>query len=305
MVSKIYTEPTIEPVTLLELKSFLRIDSTDFADDLTSVQSIFPGDHIVAASYSLVGTGVDVLGYQALVLLESGTNGASGTVDVKLQDSDDNVTYTDVASGAFTQVTEATDNATFEKAYTGTKQYLRVVATVGTATCDFGVSILKKSPTSAEDDLLNNYIKAARIRAEELTNRAFITQTWIYYLDVFPSGRYIQLPYAPLQTITSLIYTDSVAVANTFAVSNYDADTNSEPGRLILKYGLSWASATLAAMNPIAIKFVCGYGSTTASVPEPIRIWIRGLAAYLYENREQADLDKYPLGILRNYRVMM
>ena len=120
MALKLYTAPTTEPLSLAEVRAHLRIDSQSLADDLTSTQSIAPGSHDVAASYSLVGTAVDVLGYSVLVLLESGTNGTSGTVDVKLQESDDNTTWQDFTT--FTTVTAANDNAIQEKDYTGGKQ---------------------------------------------------------------------------------------------------------------------------------------------------------------------------------------
>ena len=60
-----------------------------------------------SAGYYLIGTGVDVLGKTAVVNLNAGTVGASGTVDAKIQESDDNTTYTDVTSGAFTGVSFA------------------------------------------------------------------------------------------------------------------------------------------------------------------------------------------------------
>ena len=82
---KLITAVATEPITKAEVKAPLRLDSTSFADDITTVQSIAPGAHVIAASYSLVGTGVDILGYSVLVNLESGTNVATGTVDVKIQ----------------------------------------------------------------------------------------------------------------------------------------------------------------------------------------------------------------------------
>ena len=287
-VLTIATEPTIEPVTLLEVKNYMRIDSNDFADDLTSAQSIAPGAHVVAATYSLVGTGVDVLGYNALVEFSAGTNGTSGTVDVKIQESDVLATgYTDVASGAFTQVTEANDNATYEKSYTGIKQYIRVVATVGTATCSFGVSIITDAPTVADDDLITGMAVAARKYLEEsYLHRALITQTWDYYLDRFPATNFIEIPRPPLISVSQVEYIDSDDTTNTLSPDDYDVDTDSEPGRIVLGYGNSWPSFTPRPMNPIVIRFVAGYGATAATVPQDMRNAIKYYTAGMYEMRE-------------------
>ena len=198
MALKQTVAPSVEPISLAEAKAHLRIDSGSLADEITSVISIAPGDHVVAAAYSLVGSSVEVSGYGILVNLTSGANGASGTVDVKLQESEDNTTWSDVASGAFTQVTEANDNAVQEKAYTGSYRYLRPVATIAVATCDFGVNVIKRAGPSVEDDELNILIAAARLDCEAFQNRAYIHQTWELWLDSFPDKDYIKLPLPPL-----------------------------------------------------------------------------------------------------------
>lgn len=281
------TAPTVEPVTLAEVKAHLRVDSGTLADNLSSTQSIFPGDHVVAAAYSLVGTGIDVQGYGVLVTLESATNGSGGTVDVKIQESDDNVTYTDWTGGAFAQITEANDNATYEKQYTGTKRYIRVVATVGTATCDFGVSVIKQAATSAEDDLLTSLITAARLRVEDWLNRALITQTWYFYYDAFPAEDYLELGMGTLQSVTAVTYTDSDGDTTTLSAStDYEADTASVPGRVVLRYGQVWPGGTaLKTVNPISVEAVVGYGATAASVPENVRRALLILIQDLYEHR--------------------
>jgi len=199
---RLITGPAIEPVTLAELKLHLRIDSGSFADNVTETQSIIPASKAIADNYTThAGTGVDVLGYEAIVILNSGTNEATGTVDCKIQESDNNSTWTDWNDGAFTQVTTANDNAIQEMAYTGTKQYVRTVAKVLLAACVFGTTIITRTVTSVEDDLLTELIETARMEVENDTRRGLLTQTWDHYLDVFPGCNYIKLPLGNLQSI--------------------------------------------------------------------------------------------------------
>lgn len=237
-----------------------------------------------------------MLGYQAVVLLESGTNEAGGTVDVKLQHRDAATeNWTDVTSGAFTQVTTANDNASYERDYTGGKRYLRAVATVGTAACVFGVTVQLVQVYASDDALLTGLIQAAREWAEGYTNRAIITQTWELVLDDWPSGDYVDIPLPPLQSITDIKYKDTAGTESTLAATNYITDTDSFLGRVVLAYGCSWPSGTLYPAAGIRVRFVAGYG-LAVSVPQRYKQAIMLLAAYWYENREGAT-DKPPAEI--------
>jgi len=285
---KLIAAPAVEPVTLAEMKSHLRLDSGSLADNITGSPSIALASHGIAAAYSLEGSAVEVLGYQVVVLLESGANEAGGTVDVKLQHRDTATeTWTDVVSGAFTQVTTANDNASYEMDYAGGKRYLRAVATVGTAACVFGVNIQLVQVYASDDALLTGLIRAAREWAEGYTNRALITQTWELVLDTWPGTGYIDIPLPPLQSITDIKYKDTDGTESTWAATNYITDTDSFVGRVVLAYGCSWPSGTLYPAAGIRVRFVTGYGLAT-SVPQRYKQAIMLLAAYWYENREGA-----------------
>jgi hypothetical protein len=90
------------------------------------------------------GTGIDVGGFdEVMVILNAGGNGASGTLDVKVQESDAvGGSYTDVAGAAFTQVTEANDVAVYVgrlQLKGARKKFVRVRSVVAVADCAVGV----------------------------------------------------------------------------------------------------------------------------------------------------------------------
>jgi len=81
------------------------------------------------------GSSVDTQGYNsAAVILEVGAvSGTSPTLDVKIQESADASTWTDVSGATFTQVTAANNSQIMRIEGLGTsrKRYIRAVATVG------------------------------------------------------------------------------------------------------------------------------------------------------------------------------
>ena len=136
------------------------------------------------------------------------------------------------------------------------------------------------------DDVLTGLIKTAREYVEKITRRALISQTWDMFLDEWPDEKYIEVRYPPLQSVTSVTYTDSGGTVNTLSTEKYEVDTDSEPGRVTLKYGKSWPSDTLWPNNPIKVRYVAGYGSSGSDVPQAILTAIKMLVAHRFENRE-------------------
>lgn len=301
----LYTAAAAYPVSLVEMKNHIRQTSGTLADNLTTAQSIVPGAHIPAVAYSLVGASVDVLGYDALVQLNSGTNGTSGTVDVKIQESDTDVNadYTDWATGAFTQVTTANDNAVQEKQYTGGKRYIRVLATVAVANCDFSVDVFKYAPYSTEDDLITACIAAATEYTENLCG-PLVSKVYDGYLDDWPCGDLLIIPKPRCTAIGSIKYTDDDAVEATFAAASYLTDFVSFYARIKLKSGYSWPSVDLREMNGVVVRLTVGY-ATAAAVPYELKAAVKFLAAHLYEQREPVVLRDQPYTLPMGYEALI
>ncbi|KKL94488.1 hypothetical protein LCGC14_1864120 [marine sediment metagenome] len=129
--------------------------------------------------------------------------------------------------------------------------------------------------------------------------RALLTQTWDLVLDRFPghrtrAGGYtgsgfaadaIRVPLPPLVSVTSVKYTDTDGVEQTWGTSNYTVDINSQPGRIVPAYGEIWPS-TRGEINAVTVRLVAGYGDRNA-VPMDIKHGMLLMIGHLYEHREE------------------
>lgn len=141
-----------------------------------------------------------------------------------------------------------------------------------------------------EDELIEGYIKSARVYAEKvLTWRAFIEQTIRYTLDSFPAGK-LELPRPPLIEVLSVKYTKDGDETTLTVTDDYTVDTKSEPGRVIPANG--WPDA-----DQVEVTYKAGYGSNADSVPENFRQGLLFLMAHFYETREPITLNLQPYKI--------
>lgn len=165
-----------------------------------------------------------------------------------------------------------------------------------------GVKDHSRISITADDALLATYITAARQYVETRLSTALITQTWILYRDYFPGSEF-RLPRAPLQSVTSIKYTDEDGTESTYDSSNYQVDAVSKPGRVALASSASWPSVTLREMNGFYVTYVAGYGSGPSNVPGPIKQALFLLVADMYEFRENSiveqgvTIEQLPFGI--------
>ena len=147
--------------------------------------------------------------------------------------------------------------------------------------------------TDADDALITALIIAAADDAEHLMGRAVLPQTWQLTLDSFgvsagicTSTSEIVLQKPPISAISNVKYLQaSDGVLTTLSPSAYVLATASDyTARLVPAYGTSWP-ATRALPEAVRITFVTGYADS-ASVPEPIKAWIKLRIGSLYANRE-------------------
>lgn len=151
-------------------------------------------------------------------------------------------------------------------------------------------------------------LRAATTWCENRTGRAFLTSTWRFSISRFPTfdlgsqgyidnrgydncdpsypyfrGRLVELPRAPLQSLTSISYVDTSGATQVLSPAAYKVDADSEPGRVAEAFGLTWPVAR-QELNAVQFLYVAGYGAASA-VPEDLVQAVVMLAAHWWERR--------------------
>jgi len=146
--------------------------------------------------------------------------------------------------------------------------------------------------TSAEfDNEIGDLAQDARAQVEHDASVCLVTQTLTLSLDRFPTGRVIDLKRPPVQSVTSVGYTDDDRTAQTFAASKYDVDTGSKPGRIVLRESESWPTIEYGFPNAVVVTFVAGYG-TASDVPVYAKLAIVEAVRLMWDRCSSGDPDQ-------------
>lgn len=165
---------------------------------------------------------------------------------------------------------------------------------------------LRLGSDTTEDSLLDDLLRSAREWCEGYTGRALGGQTLELLLDAFPESE-IVLPCPPLVSVTSIKYKDSAGTETTVSTSDYIVDADSVLGRVVPAYGVSWPTFTPYPVNPIRIRFTCGYTPATAPASVKDAIKLRAGLGYVSRDLETGEDTERVMKAVRDklnpYRV--
>lgn len=121
------------------------------------------------------------------------------------------------------------------------------------------------------DSEVEQAVRTYADEAEFQTQRAIISQT----LQVTMPGFFpvIELPRPNLISVVHVKFIDQAGQQQTLDPQDYTVDTQSEPGRLLPAPGKAWP-ATAARINAVEVRYIAGYGATSADVPDSIKGFI-------------------------------
>ena len=295
----VITEPTVEPVTAVDLfNSHAKLDQ--IATTITESTTLQSANY---SASSTNGTSVNITGTEATVIINCGVVITTPLPKVYIQDSPDDIVWTIKAT--YSPVT----NQNIQYKYTGSNPYLRVAIFNIASSIQCGAVIVKRALPVNEATIIDQYISAARKYAENQIDRKFISTALRVCFDSFNcnccnqislpiASNQISLPIANVLSVESVKYLDPAGTLQTISSANYYVDTYSNPARIIPVN--SWPQIHWRMPNAVQIAFTAGYGATAASVPTTIKQAILLLAAHFYENRSdtiEGNLNNIPTGV--------
>lgn len=136
-----------------------------------------------------------------------------------------------------------------------------------------------------DDFYIQTLVSAMASIAGDICRRAIYTSTWRLVLDRF-RAREIFLPRPPLQSVTSIAYTDEAGDVITLDTDKYQVDAYSEPARLVPSvYESYWPTTDHDRINSVVVTFVAGWTKRNL-IPPGLRQAMLYHLAHLYDVRE-------------------
>lgn len=138
--------------------------------------------------------------------------------------------------------------------------------------------------STAEDSLIDSLLVAARELAEEYCDRQIMLATYDLTYDAFPGAGFIEIPFAPTASITSVKYIDADGAQQTVPGADYVADVDVDPARIYLAYNATWPTVR-AQRHAVTVRAVVGYADADA-VPDAIKTALKMIVTAWLNDRE-------------------
>lgn len=206
-------------------------------------------------------------------------------------------------------------------------RYNRKTVQVITAPADLPVSVADmkaylRIDGDDDDSMLEAFIKASADFVKQYLRRSLMTETLELTMDGFSaegdskllalgpgvhtgsreyytdSGASVELPFAPIQSITSVTTYNRSNTSAVYSSSNYELDETG--GRIYLNEGSIWPN-NLRDREAVKIRYVAGYASA-AAIPASITQAIKMHVAQMYECREACDMGMACKALLDGYK---
>lgn len=139
---------------------------------------------------------------------------------------------------------------------------------------------------TTEDALIDMLIASARIRAEHITGRSFLSQTWERVIDAFPEVE-LELGVPPVMSISQITYVDAAGAVQTLAPTAYVLDADQEPGWALPAQGNEWPVTLLDTANAVRVRFISGYADSSNKICAPLWQWMHMQIATAWQFRSQ------------------
>lgn len=140
---------------------------------------------------------------------------------------------------------------------------------------------------TAQNDVIDSLITAARRYVEAWTGRTLVTTTWDFYTNQLCDS--INLPTGNAIAISSITYEDLDDATQTLSSTLYELD-NKSVINTVYRIPNQTYPTVLDKPNSVKITFTAGYGAASA-VPEDIKTAIKMMVATCFENRETHIMD--------------
>lgn len=210
--------------------------------------------------------------------------------------------------------------AAFEKRY-NRRSVVTITAPTGEALSLIDAKKYMVVDDNSDDAMITDFIAAATEAIKQYLRRALLTEVLELRMDGFPASSdealvslgagvhhmsvshalggwdYVDLPWIPIQSVTSITTYDTANAASVFDAAAYTLDT--ESGRVFLTQGYTWPTA-LRDRQAVFIRYTAGYGA--GSIPLPIVQAIREYVSRMYEARSLCPMGEQCQAMLSPYK---